>query len=79
LCYLKAVVGRRDIDHSKTPIPYRLTERTKRFDVGRASEPEVAAARAADFVRDAMAARLRADLTVLGRDDFRADRLSELL
>jgi hypothetical protein len=79
LCYLKAVVGQRDIDHSKTPIPYRLTERTKRFVVRRASEPEVAAAGAADFVRDAMAARLGADLTVLGRDDVCSDRSPKLL
>jgi hypothetical protein len=73
------VVGQRDFNHSKTPIPYRLTERTKRSGVGRAGEPEIAAARAADFVRDAMPARLGADLTVLGRNDIRPDRSPELL
>ena len=79
MCHLKAVLGQRDIDHSKTPIRYRFPERVERLDVGRACDPEVAAAGAADFVRDPMAARFDADLTVLDRDKSRADRLPELL
>ena len=79
VCHLKAVVGQRDVDHSKTPIRYRFPECVEPFRVGRAREPEIAPAGAADLVRDAMAARFGADLAMLGRDEVHADRFPELL
>ena len=77
LCHQKAVLGQRDVDHSKTPIPNRFPESVEPSQVVRAGEPKVAAPGPADLVRDAVAPCLGVDLTMLGRDDLRTDRVTQ--
>jgi hypothetical protein len=75
-CHPKAVLGQRDVDHSKTPIPNRFPECLEPLRIRCARQTEVAAAGAAHFIGDSEPLRRGTDLTVLGRYDVHADRIA---